>query len=578
MMPESSPSNGNTPSDTLPPQSGLNQYTIIRQLGRGGFGTTYLVQDENLKAYFVLKEYMPRMLCRRDTATMQISALDSREQTHLFEAWRARFCQEARTLARLNHPNIIRVKDAFDELGTSYYVMEYIDGQELHHATENRRDEATLQHLLRRLLEALQYLHSQNILHRDIKPRNILVTQWGEPVLIDFGAVRFLDAEHTQTQIGSPGYTPFEQKGKKSKLGPWSDIYALGATFCRVLTGQCPQDSVDRVVDDEFVPLSARAELKRDYSQTFLRSIDKALEPLYPNRWQSAAEWLAELDPAAQEKKHHALQELAKRGITAIQEKDSSGSTPLHWACGSNDPTTVKLLLEAGADMEAKDNDGESPLHWACRADCPETAIILLEAGADINAKNNDGYTPLHKASFTNKTAITKMLLEAGADIEATDNKGYAPLLSACLFRRTKIIKMLLEAGADIQVKDNWGDSPLHLACYLGSPATAKMLLEAGASIDAKNSIGETPLHKARLTNKTEMTKILLEAGADIHAVDKRGETPLHGSCRRGETGTTKLLLEAGADIHAQNREGKTPVELAQEGGHKAIVALLKTR
>lgn len=280
----------------LPLQSSLGHYTILKVLGHGGFGITYLVHDEHLNCDCVLKENMPRMFCERNSTTMRISALSGEDSENGYQWSLERFRDEAQTLAQLNHPNIVRVRDYFDELGTSYYVMDVIEGQELHQATETRRDEALLRHVLVRLLSALKYLHGKNILHRDIKPSNVLLTAEGEPVLIDFGTARSLISNHTHTQVKSQGYTPLEQIQKKAQVGPYTDIYALGATFCHVLTGQCPPDCVDRISEDEFVPLADREELKTVYSQCFLSSVDKALKINAVDRWQTADEWLHALE------------------------------------------------------------------------------------------------------------------------------------------------------------------------------------------------------------------------------------------------------------------------------------------
>lgn len=400
---------------TLPPQAQLKHFTIIKVLGQGGFGITYLVRDEHLECECVLKENMPRMFCKRNSNTMQVSALTGQYTENGYLWALQRFKEEAKTLAKLNHPNIIRVKDLFDALGTSYYVMEYIDGQELHRATESNRDEATLQHLLRRLLNALQYLHGKGILHRDIKPTNILVTKQGEPVLIDFGTARSLISEHTHTQLKSQGYTPFEQIQTKGKVGPWTDLYALGATFCHVLTGQCPPDSTDRVYEDEFEPLAERVDLTASYSHAFLCSIDKALQPKAKDRWQNVEEWLAALDAKVtetaasplqsspeqkdkQDKRSAARREQKKRGITDIH-KDREGETPLHEACYAEESETAEMLLQSGANINAKNDVGEPPLEVASQEGHKYMAIIRE------NARNVVSLEELSDFSQARKTA-----------------------------------------------------------------------------------------------------------------------------------------------------------------------------
>lgn len=412
----------------LPPQSQMLHFTILKVLAQGGFGITYLVYDQHLNCQCVMKENMPHMFCERDPSTMRVYAKQGQEAQNSYAWALEQFRKEAQLLAKLNHANIIRVKDLFDELGTSYYVMEYIDGQELHRATENNRDEATLRPLLRKLLKALDYLHGHALLHLDIKPSNILMTPQGEPVLIDFGTAQPLYGT-VQARLKSRGYTPAEQLDPNGDKGAWTDLYALGATFCRVLTGDSPPDCGERLRRDTFIPLAERAELQAAYSPIFLRSIDKALQPKPENRWQTAGAWLAALDensvtvvPSAPQKaadeprdaESLLRQELSRLGFADIHEKTPLGETALHAACRDGNAATVRLLLSAGADGNAANRDGNTPLHEACYNGHTEAAKILLKAGANIRAKNKFGNTPLQTARSNGQTETANMLLEAG--------------------------------------------------------------------------------------------------------------------------------------------------------------------
>lgn len=285
----------------LPQHTVLGEdYTILRVLGQGGFGITYLAQDKVLNCEVVIKENLPTQFAGRDSTTLQVQPFLSNQAN--YEWAKKRFLDEARLLARLNHPHIVRVHRAFDAYNTAYYVMPWIGGKELGSALREQADgttEAVLLPILRQLLNALSYLHSYNLLHRDIKPSNILLTADGVPVLIDFGATRAMVSERSQTLLESPGYTPFEQIQSHGRTGPWTDLYSLGATFYQLITGELPPRSSDRMGrEDAYRPLAERPEMQERYSSGFLRGIDKALSLWPEDRWQTAEDWASSLSAA----------------------------------------------------------------------------------------------------------------------------------------------------------------------------------------------------------------------------------------------------------------------------------------
>ncbi len=290
-------------STGLPDGIGLGHYRLLRKLGQGGFGITYLAVDERTEAKVVVKENLPTFYAVRDDASLQVRPLDVADAVENYAHTLTRFVDEARLLARLNHPNIVRVYEAFEALGTAYYVMPYIEAQELHKVIPTEAvNEAWLLPILKSVLGALDYLHAQNLLHRDLKPGNILLQADGTPILIDFGTARALQTERSATMVGTPGYTPIEQITTHGKLGPWTDVYALGATCYRIITGQLPPEANARLAEevDPYRPLAHRAELRGRFSATLLGSIDTALTVRAKNRWQSAQSWLEVLENQAQ--------------------------------------------------------------------------------------------------------------------------------------------------------------------------------------------------------------------------------------------------------------------------------------
>ncbi len=278
---------------SLPEGISLGNYQLLHVLGQGGFGITYLAVDQSTDAQVVIKENLPTFYAARDEASQQVQPLAVADAVQNYAHTLQRFVEEARILAHLNHPNIVRVQEAFEALGTAYYVMPYIEAQELHKVIPTEAvNEAWLLPILKAVLNALDYLHAKNLLHRNLKPGNILLQADGSPILIDFGTARALQSNRSATMVGTPGYTPIEQITPNGKRGAWTDIYALGATCYRLITGQLPPQAVERIEDeDPYSPLVSRAELRARFSPELLSSIDKALAVRAKNRWQSAQEW-----------------------------------------------------------------------------------------------------------------------------------------------------------------------------------------------------------------------------------------------------------------------------------------------
>ena len=240
------------------------EYIIESVLGQGGFGITYLAIQTGLNRKVAVKEFFMRDLCNRDESTFQVSvpSLGSRDQVARF---RAKFIKEAQTIALLSHPNIIRIISVFEENGTAYYVMEYVDGGSLEQlsAPSAPMPVSMVRKYVGQVADALSYLHANNILHLDIKPSNILVSN-GNAVLIDFGISKHYDAvcggQTSTSPVGiSEGYAPLEQynKGGVSSFTPATDVYSLGATLFRLVTGQRPMGASELVTSQEGLTLPA---------------------------------------------------------------------------------------------------------------------------------------------------------------------------------------------------------------------------------------------------------------------------------------------------------------------------------
>ena len=289
--------------NSLQPGYELHWYHIIKILGQGGFGITYLAHDTNLDQQVAIKEYLPTDLAVRENNVSVHPVSEGHRESYQWGL--ERFISEAQTLAKFKHHNIVRVLSVFTENNTAYMVMEYEHGEPMDALLKNRKTiaEEKLKSILMPMLDGLEEVHKTGFIHRDIKPPNIYIRTDGSPVLLDFGSARQSLGIQTRTltTMVSPGYAPFEQYTSKSdKQGPWTDIYGLGATLYRAVTGIGPADAMDRseallhTSKDVYVPASKIAH--ENYSGAFLTAIDHALMFKTDERPQSIDEWRKELD------------------------------------------------------------------------------------------------------------------------------------------------------------------------------------------------------------------------------------------------------------------------------------------
>ncbi|MBT9545562.1 MAG: protein kinase [Candidatus Sericytochromatia bacterium] len=240
----------------LKPPFRLNrQYVIGKVLGHGGFGITYLGFDRHLNTRVAIKEYFPAEFASRAPDGQQVIPY-SGDKSELFKLGRDKFIAEARLLASLRSPHIVRIRHFFEECNTAYFIMEYLEGNTLSQHVANqggRIKPEKIKGLLLPLLEALEEVHAKNSFHRDIKPDNVYVTSKGQPILLDFGAARQQMSGATTNLLAflTPGFAPAEQYSTNGIQGPWTDIYALAATMYYALTGNIPPVPHDRMMGDQ---------------------------------------------------------------------------------------------------------------------------------------------------------------------------------------------------------------------------------------------------------------------------------------------------------------------------------------
>jgi serine/threonine protein kinase len=282
-------------------------YDVEGVLGVGGFGVVYRAREAHLQRTVAIKEYLPAAMATRDEQGRVV--LRSPDHANAFAMGLQSFINEARLLARFDHPSLVRVFRFWEDNGTAYMVMPCYEGQTLYaarKALEGPPDEAWLRALMDPLLGALDCLHREQVFHRDVAPDNILLIADADaptglrPVLLDFGAARRVITDHTQslTAILKPSFAPIEQYAETSQLrqGPWTDLYALAAVLHYCITGRTPVPATARTVHDDLVPLTQMSaalaqDFGRQYSPALLATIDHGLAVRPDQRLASVAAW-----------------------------------------------------------------------------------------------------------------------------------------------------------------------------------------------------------------------------------------------------------------------------------------------
>ena len=347
------------------------KYRIIRILGQGGFGITYLAEHTMLDKKVAIKEFFPKEYCDRDENSHSISA-GTKNSVEIIEILKSKFIKEAKNISKLNHPNIITIHDIFRENETAYYVMEYIEGDSMSEMIKRDGPIPELQALvyIAKVGDAVEYMHSMSMNHLDIKPANIMVrAEDNSPVLIDFGLSKQYDSSGDQTSttpIGiSHGYAPIEQyrPGGVSIFSPQTDVYALGATLYALLTGQTPPHYSD-ILEDGLPELPISVSLRT------AQAIEKAMEIKKTKRPASIKEFLSLLSIGSNTKStpfgtstNETLYSQNKASETAAENKrfknDSEEKHQKNYKQNTSDPFEQTMFMgdnHIRNNISAKDN------------------------------------------------------------------------------------------------------------------------------------------------------------------------------------------------------------------------------
>ncbi len=399
---------------TLPEGTRLRDFEINGLIGEGGFGIVYLAYDHSLGRRVAIKEYMPASMASRAQASNSVIVKSQRHE-ETFRLGLKSFVNEARLLARFDHPALVKVYRFWEENGTAYMVMPYYQGPTLKHTLAElgrMPTEAELRGWLGPLLDALAVMHEARCFHRDIAPDNILLTTSG-PLLLDFGAARHVigDMTHALTVVLKPGFAPIEQYGEVPTLtqGAWTDLYALASVVYAAVTGKAPISAVERLIDDHHVPLAQFVEHRRleaQFSESFVLAIDAALHLRPRDRPQDVA----------------AFRQLFDAGQTAAD----SGRSPFDFV------SSFGGLFESSDEKTQPPTHPDPPRHeWTVPDEVPRpqpSTIEKIAPSAKPAAAAGAPPAPAHPPAVARERAATDLPTPAS---EVSSRRG--PLIAVAL-------------------------------------------------------------------------------------------------------------------------------------------------
>lgn len=481
----------------LPRGTILNgRYLTGKVLGIGGFGITYLGYDLTLDIKVAIKEYMPSGMATRYTDGYTVTLTGRTEKE--YAAGMERFLDEARILAKLqNLPNIVSVQNYFKENNTAYFVMEYIEGMSLKEYLAERGNVIAYTEALAILLpvmKALCEVHSMNLIHRDISPDNIYITASGESRLLDFGAARFsLGDNKSVSVILKHGYAPEEQYSSHGNQGPWTDIYAMGATMYRCITGTVPPDSIERMRNDN---MRRPSELGVSVPAVIENAVMKALSVQTADRYSNMEAFVEALSG----RKTASVTERVTAGVTRraseVVEPADGGSGGFLGMMKTN-PLVRWLIIGATAAVVI-------------------FAIIFPIAGV-YNPKNINTSTNGGGVSASNEEVILPSLQPDASDetiVDGTETAAPAELA----------VHELTGYGAKISVPQDWQQNP---DTYVFSDQETQMVV----GVDLYYYTSYTPCYTlSDIENNIEATAAMMAESMELdqYQITSYGATTLN--------------------------------------------------
>ena len=612
----------------LPRGTRIRDFEFQRVLGHGGFGITYLGWNVTLDIPVAIKEYFPADLATRERNLSVVPQTDQAAPD--FQWGLERFLDEARILARIQHPAIVRIHHFFEAHRTAYIAMDYVEGESLsaHLKRKGKLSESELKGLLEPLLGALEVVHGAEFLHRDIKPANIILrAKDGSPVLLDFGAARQAMGARSRsvTSIVTPGFAPIEQYSTRASQGAWTDIYALGGVCYRALTGEVPFDATDRMRNDPLVPVAERC--AGEASPEFLGAIDAALGVDAQDRPQSIAEWREVLRGVEQEappskpgrgfpyKRLAAVLGLVallvggQRYVEHVEEAavDQERQEQAALDRQAREQADLEKRRREQAALEERQRE-EAALEQQrqeqaeLRERAREQAALekrQRQERAALEQPQRQEQAPLEERQREERTALEPQRQEQAAPEREREERAALEeqqRQEAALEKERREQARLEQqrVGAALE-KQGQGQAELQERAR-EQAALEKQQRERAAlepqrqerqrqeqafvqevgrpSTPSGKNKGDTDLHIAARLNLPLVASSLFQQGADVHARNEDGWTPLHVAAKGDAAEAAEVLLGHGADVNATETLFRwTPLHLAAAAGDASATA-----
>lgn len=533
-------------SKALPNGTVLREWRIEEVLGVGGFGIVYKARGIYFNELVAIKEYFPSSISERESDDTVVPIDSDAEEVHALGL--KKFVEEAKLLWNLSspsrHPNIVSVRSLFEIHGTAYMVMDFEDGTSLSRMLKQGRrfNERSLWSILRPIAEGLERAHRVGVLHRDIKPPNILINEDNRPVLIDFGSARFEAAEATSTKVTfhTPPYAAIEQYVKTYPQGPWTDIYALGVVMYECVTGEKPPEVLERLHAGLGTPLASGK--WPGYSKKFLAAIDSAMVVKPDERPQSLSEWLALFGMKAGEATDAAEDDEATRFYAGQVEAEEIMPVP----------PTPNL-------------DPAAPVDTGVPKDPKEARFKRVgeETGASRKKKGEAQETPESEQTANRKRIVPTA---AAAEAAADDKKEQAKPAKAANDDKARKLNPALVAGIAVVVLAGSGIGALMMRGGNSAPAAATQ------------NVQTVPTNSAAVTASLDST----QPAADPNAAAANSAAPAAATpsadqasaaqaleSEKAKTAAAQAQLAALKKAQAKAAQGQASSALAAAKTHK---------